>query len=294
MTLAEKLKSIRKQAGMSQEQLAERLHVSRQAVTKWETGGGTPDIENLKAIARLFEISVDEFISGEEPKTASNDYLYESVTEYDITERKKFDIRMGGARQLILSGNGNGKIKVRLVSNTLAKLEELYRVRIDDTRRRIDVEVIRREGVTEAESKDSLTVFITLPSQYLDRVEVAEQAAEVTVRHIACEEIEIDGKSRHLILDGVEGSLEMNCHLDLKVECLTFNSDITLNQVSASSRIFLPREAAFDARVKGVHTSLSFEESGRKTESFATPEAEHTIELNGMNSELIICRGEEQ
>ena len=44
MTLAEKLKSIRKQAGMSQEQLAEKLGVSRQAVTKWETDAGIPDV----------------------------------------------------------------------------------------------------------------------------------------------------------------------------------------------------------------------------------------------------------
>ena len=50
MTLAEKLKSSRKQAGMSQEQLAEKLGVSRQAVTKWETDAGIPDIENVIAI----------------------------------------------------------------------------------------------------------------------------------------------------------------------------------------------------------------------------------------------------
>ena len=47
MTFAEKLKSIRKQAGMSQEKLAEKLGVSRQAVTKWETDAGIPDIENI-------------------------------------------------------------------------------------------------------------------------------------------------------------------------------------------------------------------------------------------------------
>ena len=54
MTLAEKLKSIRKQAGMSQEQLAERLGVSRQAVTKWETDAGIPDVENVMALSALF------------------------------------------------------------------------------------------------------------------------------------------------------------------------------------------------------------------------------------------------
>ncbi len=60
MTFAEKLKSIRKQAGMSQEQLAEKLGVSRQAVTKWETDAGIPDIENIMAISALFDISIDE------------------------------------------------------------------------------------------------------------------------------------------------------------------------------------------------------------------------------------------
>lgn len=50
MTFAEKLKNIRKQAGMSQEQLAEKLSVSRQAVTKWETDAGIPDIENMMLI----------------------------------------------------------------------------------------------------------------------------------------------------------------------------------------------------------------------------------------------------
>ena len=50
MTFAENLKMLRKQAGMSQEQLAEKLGVSRQAVTKWETGVGIPDIENIMAM----------------------------------------------------------------------------------------------------------------------------------------------------------------------------------------------------------------------------------------------------
>ena len=65
MTIAETIKILRKTAGMSQEQLAEKLHVSRQAVTKWETEGGTPDIENLRAIAALFGITVDELLAGE-------------------------------------------------------------------------------------------------------------------------------------------------------------------------------------------------------------------------------------
>ena len=77
MTFAEKLKSIRKKAGLSQEQLAEKLGVSRQAVTKWETETGIPDIENMMAISALFDISIDELLSNERGmkkciKTAAN------------------------------------------------------------------------------------------------------------------------------------------------------------------------------------------------------------------------------
>lgn len=62
MTLGEKLKDARKNAGFSQEQLAERLCVSRAAVAKWETDKGLPDIMNLKAISKLLDVSIDALL----------------------------------------------------------------------------------------------------------------------------------------------------------------------------------------------------------------------------------------
>jgi transcriptional regulator with XRE-family HTH domain len=62
MTLAEKLKDTRKNAALSQEQLAEKLCVSRAAVAKWESGKGLPDIENLKAISKLLDVSIDYLV----------------------------------------------------------------------------------------------------------------------------------------------------------------------------------------------------------------------------------------
>ena len=76
MTFAEKLKSFRKQAKMSQEKLSEKLGVSRQAVTKWETGLGIPEIENIRAISELFEISIDELLSDELEVKKEKDYLF--------------------------------------------------------------------------------------------------------------------------------------------------------------------------------------------------------------------------
>lgn len=65
MKLSEKLKKYRKVFDLSQEQLAEKLNVSRQVVTKWETDGGIPEISNLKALADLFNVSIDYLLDDE-------------------------------------------------------------------------------------------------------------------------------------------------------------------------------------------------------------------------------------
>ncbi len=65
MTFGEKLQESRKRAGYSQEQLAEKLSVSRSAVAKWETGGGMPDIDNLRAISQLLDVSIDYLLDDD-------------------------------------------------------------------------------------------------------------------------------------------------------------------------------------------------------------------------------------
>ena len=66
MTLGEKIKETRKQCGLSQEQLAEKMAVSRSAVAKWEANNGLPDVENLKALAQLLNVSVDYLLDDGE------------------------------------------------------------------------------------------------------------------------------------------------------------------------------------------------------------------------------------
>lgn len=70
MTFGEKLQSLRRKAGMSQDTLAERLEVSRQAVSKWERDEAMPETEKVVRIAKLFEVSLDELLldKKEEPE----------------------------------------------------------------------------------------------------------------------------------------------------------------------------------------------------------------------------------
>ncbi len=66
MTFGEKLKEARKESGLSQEQLSEKMSVSRSAIAKWETDKGMPDVNNLKVIAQLLNVSVDDLLDDEE------------------------------------------------------------------------------------------------------------------------------------------------------------------------------------------------------------------------------------
>ena len=65
MILGQKLKEIRKRFGLSQEQLAEIMNVSRQAITKWENDGGLPDVSNLQELSKVFGITVDYLLNDE-------------------------------------------------------------------------------------------------------------------------------------------------------------------------------------------------------------------------------------
>jgi len=63
--LSEKIYSLRRKNGLSQEQLAEKIGVSRQAVSKWEGGLSTPELDKLKALSKCFHITIDELIGNE-------------------------------------------------------------------------------------------------------------------------------------------------------------------------------------------------------------------------------------
>lgn len=74
MEFNEKLQQLRNSKGLTQEQLAEKIYVSRTAISKWESGRGYPSIDSLKVIAKFFSVTIDELLSSDELVTlAEND-----------------------------------------------------------------------------------------------------------------------------------------------------------------------------------------------------------------------------
>lgn len=79
----QKLHETRKRRKMSQENLAERIGVSRQAIQKWESGASNPDAENLLALSRVLQVSVDALL-GNDPRSIESPLLIISVYLFSV------------------------------------------------------------------------------------------------------------------------------------------------------------------------------------------------------------------
>lgn len=93
MTFAEKLIELRKSRGWSQEELGDKLGVTRQTVSKWELGSTTPEMEKIAAISELFGITTDELIKGTPPERVAvltEDKIPEGAEVIFVEKRRKF------------------------------------------------------------------------------------------------------------------------------------------------------------------------------------------------------------
>lgn len=115
MTFGEKIQKLRTEMGLTQEQLAKELYVSRTAISKWESNRGYPNIESLKQLSKIFSVSIDDLLSGEE--------LVSLAEEENQSNRKRIFSFVIGLLDLLtisfwllpLYGQSDGKL-IRMVN----------------------------------------------------------------------------------------------------------------------------------------------------------------------------------
>ena len=93
MTLGQKLKEIRKRFGLSQESLAEIMNVSRQAITKWESDEGLPDVSNLQELSKVFNLTVDYLLD--------NDNSLPALSMKKELDKDKYEMNWKGYKQIL-------------------------------------------------------------------------------------------------------------------------------------------------------------------------------------------------
>ena len=119
MEFNERLQELRKTKGLTQEELAQALYVSRTAVSKWESGRGYPSIDSLKEISRFFSVTIDELICSEEIIAAAKDDKERSLHKLIALICSLLDVFVGLLFFIPVFGNGtNSPSAVSLLSLT--------------------------------------------------------------------------------------------------------------------------------------------------------------------------------
>ena len=288
-----RIRELRKQAKLSQEMMAEKIGVSRQAITKWETGLGVPDIENLVAIADLFKLSLDELMGRDiEHETLAKDYLYESVTEYDIDGKKDFDISFMGANKLKLYAYEGEKVKVILLSDTISDIQNELKTKIDDIKWKIDIDIKRVGNLSETVAKNELTIKILIPQLYMGEVDLNGNTNILELKNLELDNIEFSGKSKEITLENIKSHIEIDTNEDAKLYVKNVEGALDINQLSATYKLYIASTDEFGFVTKGVLNKVLCKQDMLNIKE-VSEEPKLVIELNGIKSELSICHMED-
>ncbi len=288
--LNETIKNLRKQNNLTQEQLAEKLNVSRQAITKWESGAGQPDIGNLKAIAQVFDISYDQLLSDGDVTGRDN----VSRTEFDVFGESDFEISCDCVKELNITAGDFEKIAVEIRTDLPDKAYHLAKVRLENGRGndlavvkiRPDKKYVREETgkpMTKQEAKQYLTVNVILPLAFADKIELSGDAEILTIHDFAePKHIEFDGKAHIVNIRSAKGHLELNSGTDMEIRYDGSMEQLDVNQLNAVSNLYLTKDARVNVYNKGRSCDLVFD--GYEN----VPDAAHQVELNGRKTELTV------
>lgn len=276
MTLGETIKYYRTQLNLSQTELGDRIGVSRQAVTKWETDTGIPDINNIQTLAKVFHISIDTLLSSDHHVQS----LYESKIEYDIDVLKDFDINLGTLGKVDIEGYEGEKLIITLSSSIYKDLKKDFKIKLDENKARLDIDLETKEYITKDQRRD-VNILILLPLQYIHKLECSVLPTSMSVSHIHSDSIELDIKTSSLKLMDISGHIEIDCNIDMVITIDAIHGKLDLNSVRCSSQLNITSSCLFNTITKGIKTKIIYE--GNLDEK-----SDNQIELNGIMSELVI------
>ncbi|MBP3458693.1 MAG: helix-turn-helix transcriptional regulator [Lachnospiraceae bacterium] len=288
MEFGDRLKQFRMSRGLSQEQLAEKISVSRQAITKWETNRGLPDVENMVSLAEIFGITLDELVLAENENTGKKTARFGSETVYDIDCSKHFDIHMGSAKKIMIFSGDDEKIHIRLESDSLEDLGSIFKIKLDEKKNRLDIDCVKKKGISRYEAEESVDVVISLPKNYTEHCEIGALAKELFIEGLKLERLEYDGAADRIFIKDTEGSLELTGKTDYDITIEGRCTQLDVNQWSAKTMIHVADPDVYKVVNKGRKCRIYYEKDGILCENISDMNGENILSISGICSELII------
>ncbi len=286
MDFGERLRQIRSDQGLSQEKLAEAIGVSRQAITKWETNRGMPDVENMIVLAEFFKLTLDELILQTKQNLYSN--TFESETVYDIESSTHFDINVGSARKMYISPCTDEKVHVKILSDYLDNLNSLYKIKIDERKNKVDIDCIKKREISQFELQKSIDIIILLPNNYVKHCEVAASVQELYIKDLNLDRLEYDGSADYIYVKDVEGSLEFTGKEDYAITVEGNCTKLDVNQWRAKSLLYVSDISNYTFENKGRKTKIVYLNENGVSEEIPNVDGDNIISISGIRSELII------
>ena len=279
MSIGTKIKSLRNSKGMSQNELADVMGVSRQAITKWETDNGTPEIENLIALSDIFGINVDSMVRDDMCQ-------YCSFIQYDIDSDKDFEIEIVPSDRIFIEGSDSEKIRIEMMSDTIPTLDSDLKIAIEDRKHRMSLRMNRRNDLTETKCRSDLSVCIRLPKKYINGIDLKADVNELHLKGFQTEDMEFNGDANVVTMEDVHGKAEMDVRTDCTFRISDLDGSLEINQIGRRSTVEIPAGLRFRAVNDGRKCELNLRD-GLKSDD----QCEDVIELNGMKNTLDIRIG---
>ena len=265
MLFNEKLKMLRKENNLTQEELADKLNVSRQAITKWESGEGIPDIENLKQISILFGTTIDDLIKEEKEVSILDSNVY----ELEIDHNKHFDINIDKINELNIKKIDEEKVKIEIISDSE------FKVKFDDLYNRLDINIKNKNKDFDA------IINLYLPEKYINEIELASKMKTLNISDLDVKTLEYDGTLKYLNVNNSKGEFVLNTtKCDVEATFDKLDGILEVNTINSISRVTLPKDTKYNTKLKGIKNEF--------IDANNNEDASNIIELNGANSKLII------
>lgn len=274
MLFNDKLKDLRKEYNLTQEELAEKLDVSRQAITKWESGEGTPDVENLKQLAILFNTTLDDLIM-EDKKVEIPEKKYKYKEEIEIDHSKHFDLKIIKIGEISILPNEDEKIGVEILSD-VTKPEESLKIKYDERYDRIDVLVKNKQSAM------NVNLNLYLPEKYIDEIELNSDSRVLNIVGLDIKKLEYDGSLKYLnVKNGAKGKIVLNTtKCDIEADYDEFDGALEVNTINSTARVSILKGTTYQTVLKGLKNQF--------VDAVNTEDAMNVIELNGIGSKLVI------
>ncbi|MBR3269743.1 helix-turn-helix domain-containing protein [Candidatus Saccharibacteria bacterium] len=274
MLFNDKLKQLRGEYNLTQEELAEKLDVSRQAITKWESGEGVPDVENLKQLAILFNTTLDDLIMEDKKvKVPEKQYRYTEKIEIDHT--KHFDFKFIKIGEINILPNEEENVKIEILSDT-AKPEESLKIKTDNRYDRMDLEIKNKQAAM------NVALNLYLPEKYIDEIEINSGSRALNIAGLDIKKLEYDGDLKYLnVKDHTVGRIILNTtKCDIEANYDELNGILEVNTVNSTARVMVPKGTIYQTILKGIKNQF--------VDAVNTENAPNTIELNGIGSKLVV------